>query len=107
MRTTILLITVIVLLRAEGFGLSIACNLKLRSLCTHILEILLHRARPLFTQDEVVRQGASLIAMAFNQHRLAPVGAKPSGIHVQHRHHILADVKPIVIKEHIAQCLAV
>src|SRR5512141_817483 len=74
MCATILLIAVLILLLAEWFGFSIARNLKLRSLRTHVLEILLHRARPFFTQDEIVRHGASLIAMAFNQHRLAPVG---------------------------------
>ena len=107
MCTTILLITVFILLLADRFGFSIASNLKLRSLRAHVLEILPHRARPLFSQDEVVRHSASLIAMTFNQHCLTPVGAKPSGIRVQDRHRILADVKPIVIEEHIAQCLAI
>src|SRR4249920_122543 len=45
--------------------------------------------------------------MAFDQHGPAPIGAKPSGIGVQHRHGILADLKPVVIEEHVAQCIAV
>src|SRR5512134_1428619 len=100
----ILLITVFILLRAERSGFSIARDLELRSRDAKVLEILLGSARPLFAQDEVVCHSASLIAMAFDQHRLAPIGAKPSGIGIQQRHGVLANLKPVVIEKHIPQC---
>ena len=106
MRATILLITVFVLLLAEGPRFSVARDLELRGLDTQVLEVLLGSARPLFAQDEVVSHGAALIAMAFDQHGLAPIGSKPLGIAVQYRHGILADLKPVVIEEHVAQCIA-
>lgn len=106
MRTTILLITVFILLLAEGPRFSVARDLELRGLDTQVVEILLGGTRPLLAQDEVVRQGASFIAMAFDQHGLAPIGAKPSSIAVQYRHGILANLKSVVIEKHVAQSIA-
>jgi hypothetical protein len=47
MRATILLITVFVLLLAEGPRFSVARNLELRSRDAQVLEVLLGGARPL------------------------------------------------------------
>src|SRR4026209_1288195 len=94
---TILLITVLVLLFAEGPRLSVARDLELRSRDAKIQEVLLGGTRSLFAQDEVVCHGASFIAMAFDQHDLTPIGTKPSSIGVQKRHGVLADLKPVVI----------
>jgi hypothetical protein len=76
----ILLITVFGRLLAEGSRFSVARNLELRGLDAQVLEIRFGSARPPLTQDEIVCHGASLITMAFDQHGLVPIGAKPSGI---------------------------
>jgi hypothetical protein len=98
MRATIELITAFILLLAERLGFSVARNLELRGLNTQVLEILLGSPSSLFSQNEIVRYGASFIAMTFDLHNLTFIGAKPFRIGIQHRHCILADMKPIVIE---------
>jgi len=106
MGTTVLLITFFVLLNTEGSGFSVTRNLELRGLDAKILEVLLGRTRPLLTQHEVVGEGPSFIAMAFDESRLAPIGTKPAGIAIEDRHGVLVDVKTIVFKKHVTQHVA-
>src|SRR5437868_1691084 len=98
---SILLITVFVRLLTEGPRFSVARNLELRRLDAQILEIRFGSTRSLLAQDKVVCHGASLIAMAFDQHGLAIIGTEPSSIGVQHRNAIPANLGSIVIEEHV------
>ena len=66
-------------------------------------EIVPRRRRAELSQGQVVGVGAALVAVAFDQHLRAAVGAEPEGIGVEDAPGVRPDLVPVVVEEDVGQ----